>query len=58
MSEKLSSYTFVFVAALCGVIVPRIFLLGGYPMGDEGIYATTALSQFASPCKKNIKHYL
>jgi len=32
-----------------GVVLPRVLVFGGYPMGDEGTYATLGLVQYVSP---------
>jgi len=49
MNTKLPNYSYMLLVILIGVILPRIFLIGGYPMGDEGTYATFSLLQQAAP---------
>ena len=49
MNTKIFSYSYTLLAILLGVILPRVFLIGGYPMGDEGTYATLSLLQNVAP---------
>lgn len=49
IDKKISTSTFAIAIVVFGIIIPRIFLIGGYPRGDEGTYATMALAQFYAP---------
>jgi hypothetical protein len=49
INKKFLTYTLAIAVVFFGIIIPRVYLIGGYPRGDEGTYATIALSQFYAP---------
>lgn len=49
INKNFSTYALAIAVVVFGVIIPRLILIGGYPRGDEGTYATMALVQFYAP---------